>query len=138
MHVFGVLHLGGSIDLGWVVLNGEEDVFGMFWANTAKDSDGDKRDDLNKARVKASYQALSAIFNTGLTNGAPLPMGLTLADIASILGGTDIDAIDALHGILGAYNSSGDYIPIEDADGYPIMSADPKAAKDVADFTIAD
>jgi len=53
MHVFTV-HLGGSIDLGWVVLNSEADVFGMFWANTAKDSNGDKRDDLNKARVKAS------------------------------------------------------------------------------------
>ena len=135
MHVFN-FHLGGTIDLGWKILDSEEDVFGMFWANKARDSDGDKRDDLNKARVKASYQALSAIFNSGLSNGAPLPV--SLADIASILGGTDIDAINTLQSTLGAYNSSGDYIPIEDADGYPIMSADPKAAWDAADVTIAD
>ena len=139
MHVFNV-HLGGSIDLGWVTIDSEdseEELFGMFYANVARDANGDKRDALNKARVKASHQALAAILNTGLTNGAP-PDGFTVAGIAAILGGEDIDAINSLHNTLDIYNNSYDDAEIEDIDGYSIQKADPKAAKDAADITIAD
>lgn len=93
---------------------------------------------VNKARVKTSHQALAVILNTGLDNGAPLLGGLTLVDIATILGGTDIDAINDLHNILDNYNNSYDGTEIEDLDGYPIEPADPKAAKLEADISIAD
>jgi len=118
------------INLGWVVLDSKEDVFGMLWANKARESDGSKRDKLCQAKVITSFQAVAAILNTGLPNGAPLPM----VDIVGILSGDDIGAIKALGGILDAYNNSGDYVEIEEE----VPPADPQAAKADANIAIAD
>jgi hypothetical protein len=136
-HIF-TEHLGGSIDLGWVTIDSIEDLFGMFYANLAKTADGDQRCELNMARVKAAQQALAAILNSALDNDTMLPSGYSLGEIAAILGGDDIDAINELQMVLDAYNNSNDDVEIEDDDGTPIGTADPKAAKEIADITIAD
>jgi uncharacterized repeat protein (TIGR01451 family) len=134
-HVFEV-HLGSYIDLGWKQLDSPEDVFGMLWARISRESDHSPRSRLDMARMIASRQAVAAILNSGLDNGAPLPV--SLADIASILGGTDIGAILALKGTLDSYNNSGDDVEIVDGDGQVILPADPKCSWALADITIAD
>src|SRR5262249_20625529 len=50
---------GAPIDLGWVVLRDPGDVFGLFWANNARNSDGSRRSTLCQARMIASAQALT-------------------------------------------------------------------------------
>ncbi len=133
-HVF-TYHLDNPIDLGWVELNSADDVTGMLWANVARTSTGAKRDQLCQARVIASHQAVAAILNSSLENGAPLPV--SLSEIASILGGTDMAAIKALGEQLDYYNNSGDDMDIVDADGYTQMSATPQLGKSI-DVSIAD
>lgn len=136
MHVFDV-HLGGPIDLGWVVLDSEGDVFGMFWANTARDSDGDKRDALCKAREIASNQALAAILNSSIPGGKTLPAGYSLTEIAAILYSNDIDAIKMMNTDLDAFNNSGEDVAF-DPSLLPTGRADPNGARDIADIPFAD
>ena len=135
VHVFEE-HLDSYIDLGWKELSTCEEVFGMFWAKNTRESDGSRRSALCKARVIASFHALAAILNSGLDNGAPLPVSVD--DIADILGDTDVKAIKNLAETLDEYNNSGDEVPIEDDDGTAIEPADPNAAQEAADTTIAD
>ena len=125
-----------SIDLGWKTVTSIEEAMGIFWASPARESDGDKRSKLCQARELASFQAMAAILNSGLSNGAGLPV--SLAEIASILGGTDVQAIQNLAGLLDTYNNSGDSVAIVDIDGYMILKADPNGAKDIADIPFAD
>ncbi len=134
-HVFTV-HLGSNINLGWKDITSLDDLFGMFWASNSKDSLNKKRSALCQARMIASFQALAAILNSGLSNGKPLPV--TLLEIQTTLAGTDIAAIQALGTLLGDYNTSGDTVAIVDADGYVIVHANPKAARDIADLAFAD
>jgi hypothetical protein len=141
-HVFED-HLGGSIDLGWKTLTSCEQVFGMFWANNARDSDGDRRGKLCQARVIGSFQLLAAILNTGLDNGAVVPIdpvsGLDIISaMQNALAGNNIKEIKRLQGLLDAYNNSGDDIAIIDNDGTLQGRADPNGARDIADYTIAD
>jgi len=69
-----------------------------------------------------------------LPNGAPLPV--PLSDIQTILSGSDRAAILALAGVLGAYNSSGDTVPIDPS--VPQGPATPGAAKAIANIPFAD
>ena len=107
---------------------------GIFWANKARNSDRSKRDPLCKAKEIASFQAVAAVLNSGLENGAPLPV--SLAEIQSILGGEDINAIKALGKTLDSYNNSGDRVPIDSP--VPIGKANPKGAKLAANIPFAD
>ncbi|MHC4617487.1 MAG: hypothetical protein ACYTEQ_07010 [Planctomycetota bacterium] len=134
-HIFNV-HCGGLIDLGWVVVDSNEDVFGVFWAHKSRNTDGSRRNKLCRARMHASFHALAAILNSCLDNGATLPV--SAADIATILGGTDRNAIIGLAGILGDYNESGDDVTIIDNDGFLIGNADPKKAKEDANYALVD
>jgi hypothetical protein len=132
-HIFNV-HCGGLIDLGWVVVDSNEDIFGVFWANKSRNTNGSRRSALCRARMHASFHALAAILNSCLDNGAPLPK--TPTEITAILGGTNRSAIIALAGQLGAYNESGDEVPIVDNDGFAIGNADPAAAKAGANYAV--
>jgi len=141
-HVFAA-HLGSYIDLGWRELYTPADVFGMFWANTAKESDGEKRSKLCQAKVIGSFQLTAAILNTGLENGAVVPIdpvtGLDLITaMRNALSGDDRDEILRLKDLLDTYNNSGTEVDIVDACGYPVLPADPECAKALADITIAD
>ncbi len=134
-HIFTV-HLGGDINIGWKDMVGVDDVMGMFWASKSKESNGHKRNPLCQARFITSYQVVAAILNSGLSNGAPLPVDI--ATIQSTLSGNDIAAIQALGTLLGVYNGSGDPFAIVDADGTLAGHADPKGSKDIADIPFAD
>ncbi|MHC4343644.1 MAG: COG1361 family protein [Planctomycetota bacterium] len=133
-HIFNV-HCGGLIDLGWVVVDSNEDIFGVFWAHKSRNTNGSRRSELCRARIHASFHALAAILNSCLHNGAPLPK--TPVEIATILGGTNRSAIIELAGQLGAYNESGDEVTIIDNDGFAIGNADPAAAKAGANYAVA-
>ena len=126
---------GVYIDLGWKKLSSTADVLGMLWTDKAKNSDGSRRDKLCQARVITSFQAVAAILNSGLTNGAPLPVSLSY--IQDTLKGNDIGAIQILGETLDAYNNSGDDIAIVDNDGYIIKPANPGEAKISANLAIA-
>ncbi len=134
-HIFDV-HMGGSMNLGWKTLTSCDDVLGMLYANVAQNSDGSKRDNLCKARVQASHQAVAALLNSALSNGKALP--LTPAEIADILSGNNRKAIMDLANLLDEYNNSGDYEALVDNDGTLVPHADPKTAKDMADLTAGD
>ena len=141
-HVFED-HLGGTIDLGWKILDDPSEVFGMFWANNAKESDGTRRSKVCQAQVIGSFQLLAAILNTGLDNGAAVPIdpvtGLSIIDaMRDALAAGNRQEILRLVGPLDAYNNSGDDIAIIDNDGFLVGKADPKLAKPIADLTIAD
>jgi hypothetical protein len=132
-------YLGGTIDLGWKTLDSPGDVFGMFWADTSKESDGSKRDKVCQAQVIGSRQLLAAILNTGLPNGAVVPMDPVTGDdlitaMRSALADCDRAEILRLKGLLEAYNSSGDYVDIDD----DVPHADPKCARKLATRSIAD
>jgi len=136
-HVFED-HLNGSIDLGWKVVNSSDDLFGIFWANNAFNSDDTRRSKLCQARVTVSKQALAAILNSGLDNGAPLPPGANETEIAAILSGTNVKAIRDLGEVLDDYNKQWDDIAIIDYDGTEVVHADPNTARDVANVSFAD
>ena len=111
-----------------------EDLMGIFWANTAKNDDGSKRDKLCQAKEQAARQAVAAILNSALPNGAPLTV--ELSEIQSILAGDDIGAIRDLGKALDEYNNSGDDIALTGV--HATGSADPKAAKAIANIPFAD
>jgi hypothetical protein len=127
-------HCGGMLDLGFVELDTIDEVCAYFWANKANNSDGSKRTKLCQARMHAAFQAIAALLNNCVPSGGGIPVDP--AEIATILGGTDIDAIQELAGILGAYNESGDDVALIDPDGPP-GSATPQECK-AYDQTIAD
>jgi hypothetical protein len=134
-HVFNV-HLAGDMNIGWRNITNSSDLFGIFWANNAKNSDGTKRGKLCQARETVANQVLAAILNSALTNGAPLPV--PLSTIQSIMSGTSVTAIRNLGATLDAYNQSGDTVAIVDGDGYSIQPANPACAKALADIPFAD
>ena len=134
-HVFEA-HMGGTMNLGWKTLTSCDDVIGMLYANPAKNADGSKRNNLCKARVQASHQAVAALLNSALSNGKALP--LTPAEIAAIIGGSNRNAIMDLANTLDEYNNSGDNEAIVDNDGTEIPHADPQGAKDMANIAAGD
>lgn len=136
-HVFND-YLDGNINIGWKDITRVRDLMGIFWADVAKYSDNSThRDDLSMARVKTAHQALAAILNSALPNGAPLPV--TISVIRDILDDTDIDinAINALGTILDSHNNRYDDIPIQD-DNTGIGQANPQAAQFIANISFAD
>jgi hypothetical protein len=141
-HVFND-HLGGTIDLGWRTLNSPDEVVGMFWANNAKDSDGKKRNKVCQAQVTASFHLLAAILNTGLDNGASVPIDPVTGNnlivaMRNALATGNQNEIKRLQPLLDAYNNSGDDIALVDDDGTLQGLANPNLAKQNADYTIAD
>jgi hypothetical protein len=136
-------HLGGSIDLGWRTLTSPEEVFGMFWANNAKESDGSRRNKTCQAQVIGSFHLLAAILNTGLDNGAAVPIDPETGDdlitaMRNALAAGDRQEIQRLIPLLDAYNNGGDDIALIDNDGTLQGRADPNEAMAIADYTIAD
>ncbi len=124
-HVLTV-HCGGLIDLGFAQLMSIEEVCAYFWANKSKDEDGNKRSELCRARLHASFHAIAANLNNCVPSGGGIP--IPPAEIAAILGGEDIGAIKALAGELAAYNESGDDVALVDPCAEP-GSATPQVCK---------
>ena len=127
-------HCGGVLDLGFVELDTIDEICAYFWANKANNTDGSKRDKLCQARMHAAFHAIAALLNNCVPSGGGIPV--SPAEIATILGGTDIDAIKALASELAAYNESGDDVALIDPDASP-GSATPQECK-AYDQSIAD
>ena len=125
---------GGSFNLGWRTVDSYGDLFGIFFANNAKNSNGTSRDALCKARVTASKQALAALLNNCLANGALLPEGLTPATIANTLKNGTAAQIMVLNGLLDAYNQSGDLFELsgESCNQGNATPAESKAAANIS------
>jgi hypothetical protein len=126
----------GYIDIGWKKLYSVQDVMGVLWADTSKQSTGKKRDNLCQARVITSKQLVGAILNTGLDNAAPVPNDL-IAKTITALKGTNQKLIKSLGSQLDAYNNSGDDVGFIDLDGTLQGSANPRAAEAYANKSIA-
>jgi hypothetical protein len=130
-------YLDSSICLGYKEVDSMSDLMGIMWANKAKESDGTQRSPLCKAKQKAAFQAIPALLNDGMPGGAPLPDGLTPGDIATILCGDDISAINDLATTLDEYNNLGDDQAF-DPSLPPTGRATPGDARDIADIPFAD
>jgi hypothetical protein len=129
-----LVHCGGVIDLGFEQLTSIDEVCAYFWANKAKNTDGSHRSKLCQARMHAAFHAIAANLNNCVPSGGGIPV--SPAEIAAILGGTDIDAIKDLASQLAEYNESGDDVMLVDPDAEP-GSATPQDCKDV-DLSFAD
>ena len=140
----------GYIDLGWLPpITNINDLMGVFWANNAKNSNGSARDPNKKleplcqARETASNQALAAILNSSIPGGAALPAGYNLSQIASILHGNNITAIQKLNSDLDTFNNSGEGFAF-DSSLPPTGRANPNdpktytGAKNIANIPFAD
>jgi hypothetical protein len=134
----------GYIDLGWLPpITNISDLMGVFWANNAKNSNGSDRDPNKKlqpicqARETASNQALAAILNSAVPGGKALPAGYSLTQIASILHGNNITAIQQLNTDLTAFNQSGDTVAFNGSLP-PTGRANPQGAKNTANIPFAD
>ena len=136
-------HVGFPINLGWKVLTGCDDVFGIFWSSMGKQSDGDRRTRICRTKLHSSWQLMAAMLNDGLSNGAAVPTdpktGLSIIDaMVDALAGNNRKEINRLQGMLDEYNNSGDDVSIEDADGAIIPQADPNGTRDAADYEAGD
>ncbi len=135
-----VEHCGGSLNLGWITLNDVNDVMGLLFANPANNSDKSKRCDTltatnaAKCRIMPSKQAVAALLNSCLDNGASLPD----VNIPGILRGTDCTAIKNLGDLLDDFNNSGDDIAIIDNDGELIGHATPRDCAAIANLKKVD
>jgi uncharacterized repeat protein (TIGR01451 family) len=136
-HVF-LSHCGGTINLGWTTVTSIEDVLGILFSNPAKESDGKKRKGFCKIAAMPTKQALVALLNNCLDNGAPLPEGYSPSEIADILANGTKDEVKMLGGVLDDYNNSGDNEAIIDNDGFMFSSATPQDCREVADLTAGD
>jgi hypothetical protein len=86
---------------------------GLMWCDQTKNSDGGKREKIDAARIHTAHQALAAIMNSYMAGGAPLPGGMTVADIADILtNGTEKEIRD-LGSLLAGYNESGEDVALD-------------------------
>jgi hypothetical protein len=56
--------LNSRIDLGWPTpITNMNDLMGVFWADTAKNSDNSDRSELCQWKEKCAFQALAAVLN---------------------------------------------------------------------------
>ena len=128
-------HCVGVIDLGFVELDTIDEVCAYFWANKANNTDGSTRSKLCQARMHAAFHAIAANLNNCVPSGGGIPV--SPADIATILGGTNIKDIQDLASTLAEYNESGDDVMLNDPDA-EIGSATPSECKDLNNLAIAD
>jgi len=123
---------GMPIDLGWKTVSNPSEMFGIFWANKAKESDDTRRDPVCHAQQKGSFHLLAAILNTGMPNGAN--PGTLIPDMVQAMADCDKDEIGRIHGLLDIFNNSGEEFEI----GEPWGNADPECAKGLADIPYSD
>ena len=130
-------YAGNNIDLGWKNITSIEQMMGIFWADVAKNSGGSKRNNLCKAKLQVSWQAIAAILNSSMPGGETLPAGITPESIANTLEFGTTKEIRALGVQLDTYNNSGDDQALDP--GLPSTGrADPNGARDIADIPFAD
>ena len=106
-------------------------VEGGFWSNIAKTSTGANRSAIDKARMQLLQQLLAAILNNQLFGSSP--SGVSIDQAKAAYCGNNIQAIRTAMSAMAAFNESGDSGLFT-----PGSSADPKAAKALADYVFWD
>ncbi len=101
-------HLAGSIDCGPLLLTSSEGVLGALAADPKRDSSGEKRDRLGRARVLCTRQLVAVVLSQALSNAAPVPLdpvtGVDLVTAArSALNSSDAEECLRLSELLDAY-----------------------------------
>jgi hypothetical protein len=104
------------------------ELMGAFWSNIAKTSTGTKRSALDQARMRLLQQLIAAELNHEAFGSSPSG-SISIADAEAAFCGTDIDAINAAHAAMAAFNEGGDA-----GDFTPGVSAKPKDAKAIANL----
>ena len=67
-------HLSGRIECGPLVLTSSEGVLGALAADPKRDSSGEIRDKLERARVLCTRQLVAGILSGAFSNAAPVPL----------------------------------------------------------------
>ena len=106
-------------------------VMGGFWSNVAKTSGGTKRSAIDQARMQLLQQLLAAILNNQLFGSSP--SGVTIDQAKAAYCGNNLAAIKTAKSAMASFNESGDSGLFT-----PGASADPKAARAIADYTFWD
>jgi uncharacterized membrane protein len=126
------------IDLGdWgqgpMIINNDCDYMGLMWSKQSQNSDGGPRKKIDAARIHTAHQALAAIMNYNMPNGATIPV--SPAEIANILTTGNVKQIRDLGSQLAAYNESGEDVALDPS--LPPTGkisgniADPQGARDI-------
>jgi hypothetical protein len=95
------------------LIDGDCRYMALMWAKQSQNSDRKPREAIDKARIHTAHQALAAIMNSYMPGGAPLPGGMTIADIADTLEKDNIQDIRDLGSDLADFNESGDDIALD-------------------------
>ena len=107
-------------------------VMGGFWSNIAKTSTGAKRSQLDQARMQLLQQMLAAILNNQLFGSVPTgSISIDQARTAFCTG--TLKEVKAAASAMASFNESGDTGLFT-----PGASADPKAARALADYMFWD
>jgi len=107
------------------------ELMAAFWSNIAKTSTGAKRSALDQARMRLLQQLIAAELNHEAFGSSPSG-AISIADAEAAFCGTDIDAINAAHSAMAAFNEGGDA-----GEFTPGVSAQAKAAKTSASSALA-
>jgi hypothetical protein len=116
--------------IGSKVINSQAKLFGAFWSDIAKTTNGTKRTSLDQARMQLLQQLVAAMLNIKAFNSAGTGASLIAAGKAAFAG-TDRTAILISANLLAAFNNSGDSRPLPP--GVTPGPADPKGAQAIAD-----
>jgi hypothetical protein len=108
-----------------------DEVMGGFWASISKETDGTKRTKLDQARMQLLQQLLAAILNNQLFGSNPSGMTIDQAKTAFCTG--TLAQVTAAKSAMASFNEAGDSGLFT-----PGASADPKAAKEIADVEFWD
>jgi hypothetical protein len=115
------------------IINSVCKYMGLMYSDQSKNSDRTMRKDIDNARIHAAHQALAAIMNSLMPGGAPLPAGITLQSIATILSSNNITAIRNLGSALANYNESGETVALD-----PSLPPTGKASGNIAEPKLAE
>jgi hypothetical protein len=108
-------------------------VLGGFWANIAKQSDGDKRDAQDQAKMRLLQQLLAAILNNAAFGSAPTTVTIDQAKAIFCDPNATLTQINNAASAMAAFNESGDSGLFT-----PGVAANGKDAKQFADIAFWD
>lgn len=112
--------------------DGNSTLFGAYYANIAKKSNGEQRDAVDHARMVLLQQLVTAKINCGVF-GCPSETMDAIADADNAFAIGDIAQMNTDTNVLDAYNNSGDGLDIPPEFG-STGSATPNASKDKANI----
>jgi hypothetical protein len=119
----------GSIDLGFLTISTLPNALGLLWDSPAKDGLGNKRSDLDSARIRLARQTLVGICNERLFGTVPSPSTL-FADAVTALAGKSCTTMDTLESAIDKFNGSGDNVAFPN--GFNPGPSTPQHAQSIA------